>query len=92
MQQAAPLVVGFTMFSNVFVPTAGMPLAVRAIVDWTPVSTVTAACRSLFGSPGPVTTAGSWQLDHPVTATVAWTALLFAVFVPLAVRRYARVP
>jgi hypothetical protein len=29
-------------------------------------------------------------LEHPVTASLAWTALLLAVFVPLATARYAR--
>lgn len=92
VQQVVPLMVGLTMFSNVFVPTAGMPVVVAAIVEWNPVSTVTAACRSLFGAPGAVTAAGPWPLAHPVAATLGWTVLLFAVFVPLAIRRYARVP
>jgi len=34
--------------------------------------------------------AGAWPLAHPVTASLAWTALLLAVFVPLATARYAR--
>jgi ABC-type branched-subunit amino acid transport system ATPase component len=34
--------------------------------------------------------AGAWPLEHPVTASLAWTALLLAVFVPLATARYAR--
>jgi len=29
----------------------------------------------------------AWPLAHPVTATLAWTALLLAVFVPLATTR-----
>jgi ABC-2 type transporter len=32
---------------------------------------------------------GTWPLSHPVLATLLWTALLFAVFVPLSVRRLA---
>jgi len=52
------------------------------------VSALAAACRQLFGTPeGP---AGAWPLAHPVTASLAWTALLLAVFVPLATARYAR--
>jgi ABC-2 type transport system permease protein len=90
VQQVAPLLIGLTMFSNAFVPTAGMPLVVRAIADWNPVSTVTAACRHLFGEPAAA--AGSWPLAHPLPASLAWTAVLAAGFVPLAVRRYARVP
>jgi ABC-2 type transport system permease protein len=76
------------MVSNVFVPTAGMPAWLRAIADWNPVSALAAASRQLFGTPaGP---AGAWPLAHPVTASLAWTALLLAVFVPLATARYAR--
>jgi ABC-2 type transport system permease protein len=82
----APLVMPITMISNAFVPTGGMPVWLRAIADWNPVSAVVAACRSLFGNPGVAGTA--WPLQHPVVATIGWSALLLAVFVPLAVRRY----
>lgn len=86
--QASILVFPVTMLSNVFVPTAGMPAWLRTIADWNPVSALAAACRQLFGTPeGP---AGAWPLEHPVTASLAWTALLLAVFVPLATARYAR--
>lgn len=54
-------------------------------------STVTAACRHLFGAPA-AAAGGSWPLAHPVTASIGWIAVLAAVFIPLAVRRYARVP
>jgi ABC-2 type transport system permease protein len=86
--QASILIFPVTMVSNVFVPTAGMPAWLRAIADWNPISALAAACRRLFGSPeGP---AGAWPLAHPVVASLAWTALLLAVFVPLATARYAR--
>jgi hypothetical protein len=86
--QASILVFPVTMVSNVFVPTAGMPAWLRAIADWNPVSALAAASRLLFGTPeGP---AGAWPLAHPVTASLAWTALLLAVFVPLATARYSR--
>jgi ABC-2 type transport system permease protein len=75
--------------SNIFVPTAGMPAWLRAIADWNPVSALAAASRQLFGNPGAVA-GGAWPLEHPVTASLAWTALLLAVFVPLATARYAR--
>jgi ABC-2 type transport system permease protein len=54
-----------------------------------PVSAVAAAARQLFGNPtGPAN--GAWPLEHPVVASLAWTALLLAVFVPLCTARYAR--
>jgi ABC-2 type transport system permease protein len=87
--QASILIFPLAMVSNVFAPTAGMPPWLRAIADWNPVSALATAARQLFGNPvGP--TNGAWPLEHPVTASLAWTALLLAVFVPLATARYAR--
>lgn len=91
VQQVAPLLIGLTMFSNAFVPAGGMPAAARVIANWNPASAVTAACRHLFGAPA-AAAGGSWPLAHPVTASISWIAVLAAVFIPLAVRRYARVP
>jgi ABC-2 type transport system permease protein len=87
--QASILVFPVTMLSNVYVPTSGMPAGLRAIADWNPVSALAAAIRDLFGNPGAPTN-GTWQLEHPVPATLAWTALLVAIFVPLCTRRFAR--
>ena len=71
------------MLSNIFVPTGGMPAWLRAIADWNPVSAVAAATRQLFGNPtGPAN--GAWPLEHPVVTSLAWTALLLAIFVPSA--------
>jgi ABC-2 type transport system permease protein len=87
--QASILVFPVTMLSNVYVPTSGMPAWLRAIADWNPVSALAAALRDLFGNPGAPAN-GTWQLVHPVPATLAWTALLLAIFVPLCTRRFAR--
>jgi ABC-2 type transport system permease protein len=87
--QASILIFPITAVSNIFVPTAGMPAWLRAIADWNPVSALAAASRQLFGNPG-AAAGGAWPLEHPVTASLAWTALLLAVFVPLATARYAR--
>jgi ABC-2 type transport system permease protein len=89
-EKLGPLFMPFTMISNTFVPTGGMPPWLRTIADWNPVSAVVAACRSLFGNPG-VTGATAWPLVHPVTATLGWSAVLLVVFVPLSVRRYGTV-
>lgn len=84
----APLFLPVTMISNTFVPTGGMPAWLRTIADWNPVSSVVAACRELFGNPG-VTGSAAWPMQHPVLATVGWSAVLLVIFVPLAVYRYA---
>jgi ABC-2 type transport system permease protein len=78
-----------TFIGNTFVPTANMPLVLRVVAEWNPISAMAAACRQLFGSPG-AAPAGAWPLHHPVLAVLAWTALVGAVFAPLAVRRYRR--
>jgi ABC-2 type transport system permease protein len=83
-----PLVFPVTMVSNSFVPTSGMPPWLRLISDWNPVSSAVAACRSLFGNPGVSVTGTAWPLEHPVIATLAWSVLLLAVFVPLAAYRF----
>ncbi|ROO88873.1 ABC-2 type transport system permease protein [Actinocorallia herbida] len=83
-----PLVFPVTMLSNTFVPTGGMPAWLRVIAEWNPVSALVAALRHLFGNPGAPSSA--WPLTHPVTATLLWTGVLLAVFVPLSVRAYNR--
>ena len=87
--QASILVFPVSAVSNVFVPTSGMPTWLRVIADWNPVSALATAARHLLGSPvAPAN--GAWPLLHPVTASLAWTALLLVIFVPLATARYAR--
>jgi ABC-2 type transport system permease protein len=87
--QLSVLVLPVGMLSNVFVPTTGMPAWLRTIADWNPVSAVAAAVRELCGNPTAPTN-GAWPLEHPVVASLGWTALLLAVFVPLCTARYAR--
>jgi ABC-2 type transport system permease protein len=83
-----PLVFPVTMISNSFVPTGGMPGWLQAIANWNPVSAVVAATRELFGNPTVAAPAHAWPLQHPVIATLGWSALLLVVFVPLATWRY----
>jgi ABC-2 type transport system permease protein len=87
--QASVLVLPIGMVSNVFVPTTGMPGWLRLLADWNPVSAVSAAVRELFGNPtGP--TNGAWPLEHPVTASLIWVAVILAIFLPLCTAKYAR--
>jgi ABC-2 type transport system permease protein len=84
----APLMFPVSMISNAFVPVAGMPDWLRATASWNPVSALTAACRDLFGNPGAAAPA-AWPLQHPVLATLLWSAGLTVIFAAAAVRRYA---
>jgi ABC-2 type transport system permease protein len=88
--QLAPLLLPFTMLSNAFVPTGGMPAWLRFLADWNPVSAITAACRKLFGEPGAPSGHVPWPLAHPAATVLLWSAALLAVFVPLSVRTFMR--
>ena len=76
-----------TFLSNAFVPTQTLPAVLQPIADWNPVSAVTGATRELFGNPNPFA-AGSWPGRHSVLMSVIWIAVLLAIFMPLAIRRY----
>ncbi|MEO3810569.1 ABC transporter permease [Sphaerisporangium sp. B11E5] len=77
--------------SNAFVDSARLPGPLRAVAEWNPVSTVIQATRELFGNVAPGMPApAAWPLRHAVTATLLWSALLLAVFVPLANRLYTK--
>ena len=76
--------------SNALVPTRHMPSWLRVIADWNPVSSVTAACRQLFGNPNPSALVQDWPMQHPVAAALLWSAALLAICVPLAVYLFRR--
>jgi ABC transporter DrrB family efflux protein len=90
--QGVGLVILFPLafVSNALVPTGRMPLVLRTIADWNPVSAVTTAARSLFHDPNPAAASSAWPMQHPVAASLLWSALLLAIFVPLSVRLYRR--
>lgn len=87
--QLGVLVFPVGMITNVFVPTAGMPAWLRVIADWNPISAAAAACRDLFANAAPATAGAPWPLQHPVIATLGWSAVLLGMFAPLAVRRFS---
>jgi ABC-2 type transport system permease protein len=73
--------------AGTFVPIEGMALVPRAIAQWDPISALVAAVREICQG---TQSHGSWQLEHPVAATVGWCVLLIAVCVPVALRRFTR--
>lgn len=74
-----------SFLAGVFVPIKGMPLVLRVIGDWDPLSSFVAAMRHVAqGTPS----GGSWQLAHPVLAMIIWSVLITAICVPFALRRY----
>jgi ABC-2 type transport system permease protein len=86
-----PLIFPVTMIGNTFVPTGHMPVWLRTIADWNPISALTGSSRVLFGNPGSGL-GDAWPLHHPVLATLGWSVLLLGIFVPLAVRRFMAPP
>jgi ABC-type multidrug transport system permease subunit len=82
------VILPLTFMAGTFVPIAGMDAVPRAIAQWDPISALVASVRSLT-TPG-FHSGGSWQLAHPELAMVIWCALLLAVCVPLALRRFNR--
>jgi ABC-2 type transport system permease protein len=77
--------------ANTFVDSSQLPGPLRVIAEWNPVSAVTQATRELFGNTtSAVPVSEAWPLQHPVAASLLWTALLLAVFIPLATRFYQK--
>ena len=77
-----------TFLSSAFVTTQSMPGWLQPVAEWNPMSSLAAACRSLFGNPNPAALVHAWPEQHPELAVVCWSLGLVLVFAPLAVRRY----
>jgi ABC transporter DrrB family efflux protein len=73
-----------SFISTAFVPSDGMPGWMRVIADWNPVSAVAGSCRELFGNPNPAGAHDIFPSQHPVIVSLATTAIVLAVCVPLA--------
>ena len=74
--------------SSAFVPIATMPTWLQPFAEWNPISSITSACRELFGNPNPFARNGSFPAENPLLLSLIWIAVIVGVFAPLAVRRY----
>jgi len=90
--QGVGLVILFPLaiVSNALVPTQRMPPVLRTIANWNPVSAVASAARSLWQNPNPSASIQTWPMQHPIAASLLWSAVLIAVFAPLATFLYRR--
>ncbi len=90
--QGVGLVILFPLaiVSNALVPTQRMPAVLRVVADWNPVSAVSSAARQLWHNPNPSSTIQAWPMQHPITASLLWCAVLIVVFAPLATILYRR--
>lgn len=82
------VIMPLTFVSNAFVPQESFSGPLKVFVEWNPVSTVTQACRELFGNADPNMVLDSWAMQNPVIYSLLWAAAIVAVFAPLAVRQY----
>lgn len=86
-----PEIFPLSFIANTFVETTNLPGPLKVIAEWNPVSALAQAVRELFGNTNPaMVVPDAWPLQHPVLASLAWTAILLAVFVPFAIRRYQK--
>ena len=58
------------------------------MASWNPVSALVAATRELFGNPVTPVVKHVWPMDNPVLASFLYCALILAIAVPGALRRY----
>ncbi|MGW7417923.1 ABC transporter permease [Streptomyces sp. NPDC054863] len=84
MVQTLEFPVGF--LTSAFVAPATMPGWLGTIAEWNPLSSTVTATRELFGNPG--WAGDSWITQNATLMAVVWPIVLFAVFFPLAVRRF----
>jgi ABC-2 type transport system permease protein len=80
-----------TMVANTFVAPSQMPSWLGVIADWNPISATVTATRQLFGNAGAELAGTTWPAQNAMLLAVLWPALIVAVFLPLAVRRYRSV-
>ncbi len=82
------VIMPLTFVSNAFVPTDSFEGVLKTFVSWNPVSTLTQACRELFGNTGGMAVPDSWSMQNPVAYTLLWIVGILVVFGPLSVRQY----
>ncbi|SJN11974.1 putative ABC transporter membrane protein [Leucobacter sp. 7(1)] len=75
--------------STAFVPTEGMPIPMRIVAEWNPVSAVVTGVRNLFGNvPEATPLSEALPLQFPVTAGLVTISAALLVFVSLATRSF----
>lgn len=75
-----------TFVSDAIFPAADMPVWLRPVIDWSPVSAVADACRSLWGSMP--SGARGFPAQHALAVALVWMAVLLLAGVALAGRRF----
>ena len=85
------VIMPLTFISNAFVPQESFSGVLATFVAWNPVSTVTQACRELFGNIAPgAPVPDAWSMQNPVVYSLIWIVAIVAIFAPVSVRQYRR--
>jgi ABC-2 type transport system permease protein len=83
-----------TFAASTFVPLQSLPGPLQTFAEWNPVTTLSEACRNLFGNvpadPRLRNISDAWSIEHPALYTLLWAGVVLAVFVPVATRQYVR--
>jgi ABC-2 type transport system permease protein len=79
------IVLPLSFLAGTFVQIKTMKVVPRVIGEWDPLSSLVAAIRHVTQG---TNVGGSWPLEHPVVAMICWCALIIAICVPLALRRF----
>jgi ABC-2 type transport system permease protein len=79
-----------TFLSSAFVGVGTLPDGLRQFAEWNPVSVMAAAVRTLFGNPTAIPADSVWPLEHPVIASLVWSAVILAVVIPFTLSLYRR--
>ena len=81
-----------TFISNAFVPSENLPTPLRVFAEWNPVSALVQSARQLFGNVPPGTPVGdAWPAQNPIATVLLGVAVLLVIFVPLSIRKFARI-
>lgn len=78
-----------TFLSNAFVPLESMASWLQPIAAWNPISSVVLAVRTLFGNlPEGYDPGTYFPMQNPILMSIAWCAVLLAIFIPLGIAKY----
>lgn len=81
-----------TFISNAFVPSETLPTPLRIFAELNPVSALVQAARELFGNVPPGTPVSEvWSQQNPIATVLIGIAVVLAIFVPLAVKRFKKI-
>jgi ABC-2 type transport system permease protein len=93
--QAADVIINGPIFllgfiSSIFVDPSKMPVWLRVIAYWNPMSALVTAGRQLFGNSIGPPPSGVWSLAHPIATTIGLALVIIIIVAPVCVHLYSR--